>query len=208
MCNLLAVDGINHPDVLSINAASTALALSDIPWNGPIGAVRVGLCDNNLVTNPTRRELSNSELNLVVVSATQNLVVMLEGSANNVLQQDVLKAIKFGVKECQHVINGINSLQKEFGKPKRKYETNVDDDTDGKLETVIDSLCEIKLREIFTNANHDKISRDVAVQDVKKEVIEHLKSNFDNLNFEVSLIIFDKICKRIFRDLIFENNSR
>lgn len=208
MCNLLAVDGINHPDILSINAASTALALSDIPWNGPIGAVRVGLCDNNLITNPTRRELSKSELNLVVVSATQNLVVMLEGSANNVLQQDVLKAIKFGVKECQHVINGINNLQKEFGKPKRKYETNVNDDTDGKLETVIDSLCEIKLREIFTNANHDKISRDVAVQDVKKEVIEHLKSNFDNLNFEVSLMIFDKICKRIFRDLIFENDSR
>lgn len=208
MCNLLAVDGVNHPDILSINAASTALALSDIPWNGPIGAVRVGLCNNNLVTNPTRRELSNSELNIVVVSAAHNLVVMLEGSANNVLQQDVLKAIKFGVKECQHIVNGINSLQKEFGKPKRKYNNNIEDDTDGKLETVIDSLCEIKLREIFTNANHDKMSRDAAVQDVKKEVIEHLKSNFDNLNFDTSLMIFDKICKRIFRDLIFENNAR
>jgi len=208
MCNLLAVDGINHPDILSINAASTALALSDIPWNGPIGAVRIGLCDNNLVTNPTRRELSNSDLNLVVVSAAKNLVIMLEGSANNVLQQDVLKAIKFGVKECQHIVNCINNLQKEFGKPKREFETKNVDDTNGNLETVIDSLCEIKLREIFTNVNHDKISRDTAVKDVKTEVFENLKSNFDNLNLELCSIIFDKVCKRIFRNLIFENDTR
>lgn len=208
MCNLLAVDGVNHPDVLSINAASTALALSDIPWNGPVGAVRVGLCDDKLITNPTRRELSGSELNIVVVSAARNLVVMLEGSANNTPQQNILKAIKFGVKECQHIVTGINNLQKEFGKPKRQFETTPVDDTNENLETVIDSLCEIKLREIFTNANHDKISRDMAVQEVKKEVIENLKSNFNHLNFEVSITIFDKICKRIFRELIFENDIR
>lgn len=208
MCNLLAVDGINHPDILSINAASTALALSDIPWNGPVGAVRIGLCDNNLVTNPTRRELSNSQLNLCVVSAAQNLVVMLEGSAKNVLQQDILKAIKFGVKECQHIVNGINNLQKQFGKPKRTFEIKNVDDTSVHLETVIDSLCEIKLREIFTNAEHDKISRDVAVSEVKTEVIEKLKSSFDNLNLEGCSIIFDKICKRVFRNLIFESNIR
>lgn len=208
MCNLLAVDGINHPDILGINAASTALALSDIPWNGPVGAVRVGLCDNRLVTNPTRRELSNSELNLVVVSAAKNLVIMLEGSANNVLQQDVLKAIKFGVKECQHIVNCIDNLQKEFGKPKREFEIKNLDDTNGNLETVIDSLCEIKLREIFTNINHHKISRDIAVKDVKTEVIENLKSNFDNLNLELCSTIFDKVCKQIFRNLIFENDTR
>lgn len=208
MCNLLAVDGINHPDILSINAASTALALSDIPWNGPIGAVRVGLCDDKLVTNPTRRELSNSKLNLVVVSAAQNLVVMLEGSAKNVLQQDLLKAIKFGVKECQHIVNGINHLKKEFGKPKREFETKNIDDTNANLETVIDSLCEIKLREIFSNAEHDKMSRDVAVRNVKTNVMENLKSNFENLNFEGCSMVFDKICKRVFRNLIFENDIR
>lgn len=208
MCNLLAVDGINHPDILSINAASTALALSDIPWNGPIGAVRVGLCDNKLITNPTRRELSNSELNLVVVSAAQNLVIMLEGSANNILQQDMLKAIKFGVKECQHIINGINNLQKQFGKPKREFEKKVVDDSNGNLETVINSLCEIKLREIFTNTSHDKMSRDIAVKDVKTNVIENLKSDLENLNLEVCSMVFDKICKQIFRNLIFENDVR
>lgn len=202
------MDGINHPDILSINAASTALALSDIPWNGPIGAVRIGLCDNNLVTNPTRRELSNSKLNLVVVSAAQNLVIMLEGSAKNVLQQDLLKAIKFGVKECQYIVTGINNLQKEFGKPKREFETKNVDDFNDNLETVIDSLCEIKLREIFSNVKHDKMSRDVAVRNVKTDVIENLKSNFDNLNLEGCSMVFDKICKRVFRNLIFENDIR
>ncbi|XP_050543461.1 polyribonucleotide nucleotidyltransferase 1, mitochondrial [Daktulosphaira vitifoliae] len=208
ICNLLAVDGVNHPDILGINAASAALALSDIPWNGPVGAVRVGLCDNNLIVNPTRRELSSSILNLVVVAAAHNLVIMLEGSANNALQQDVLKAIKFGVKECQHVINGINTLQKEYGKTKRKYELKNIDDTNGNLEVAINSLCETKLREIFTNFTHDKMSRDNAVRDVKTEVIEKLKSEFENLNFELCSIIFDKIIKKIFRSLIFENDVR
>lgn len=208
MCNLLAVDGINHPDILSINAASTALALSDIPWNGPVGAVRIGLCGQNFITNPTRRELTNSELNLVVVSAAQNLVVMLEGSSNNILQQDLLKAIKFGVRECQHIVNGILKLQKEFGKSKREFEIKNVDDTNGNLETVIGCLSEIKLREIFTNASHDKTSRDIAVKNVKTDIIENLKSDIDNLNLEVCSVVFDKICKNVFRKLIFENDLR
>ncbi|GIY42052.1 polyribonucleotide nucleotidyltransferase 1, mitochondrial [Caerostris darwini] len=93
-CNLLAVDGIYDPDVVSINAASAALALSDIPWNGPIGAVRVGLVDGKIIINPTRKELSQSCLNLVVAATGHNQVVMLEASANNILQQDFIEALK------------------------------------------------------------------------------------------------------------------
>ncbi|XP_013792570.1 polyribonucleotide nucleotidyltransferase 1, mitochondrial-like, partial [Limulus polyphemus] len=74
VCNLIAVDGHNDPDVVSINAASAALSLSDIPWNGPVGAVRVGMIDGELVINPTRRELVQSSLNLVVTGAEHNLV--------------------------------------------------------------------------------------------------------------------------------------
>lgn len=91
VCNLLSVDGLNDPEVLSINAASAALAVSDIPWNGPIGAVRVGLIDGAFVTNPTRKEMTKSQLNLVVSATRRNLVVMLEASAENVLTQDFQK---------------------------------------------------------------------------------------------------------------------
>lgn len=96
VCNMLAVDGVNNPEVLAINAASAALSLSDIPWNGPIGAVSVGLIGNDLIINPTRKEQQQSVLNLVVSATKHNLVVMLEGNADAVLLQDLQKAIKLG----------------------------------------------------------------------------------------------------------------
>lgn len=97
VCNLLSVDGVNDPEVLSINAASAALAVSDIPWNGPVGAVRVALIDGQVVTNPSRKEMSQSALNLVVSATHRNLVVMLEASAENVYTQDFLKVISLSL---------------------------------------------------------------------------------------------------------------
>jgi polyribonucleotide nucleotidyltransferase len=87
MCNLLAVDSVNDPDVVCINAASAALSLSDIPWNGPVGAVRVGLIGSEVIINPTRREQADSALNLIVTAMNHNLVVMLEGAAENIYLQ-------------------------------------------------------------------------------------------------------------------------
>ncbi|EDW53633.1 GM12087 [Drosophila sechellia] len=122
VCNMLAMDAVHSPDVLAINAASMALSLSDIPWNGPIGAVRVGLCDGEVLINPTRRELQTSQLDLVVSATKQNLVVMLEGKGNVVLQQDLLKAIKQGTREAQFIIHEIERLQKAYGRQKREVE--------------------------------------------------------------------------------------
>ncbi|KAL5008315.1 hypothetical protein ScPMuIL_013896 [Solemya velum] len=122
MCNLLAVDGANDPDIVCINAASAALSLSDIPWNGPVGAVRVGFIDKEVVLNPTRRQLQHSTLNLVVVATEENKVVMLEAAADHILQQDFLKAIKQGVKEAQAVVSKIKEIQAQYGKPKRDFD--------------------------------------------------------------------------------------
>ncbi|KAB0403068.1 hypothetical protein E2I00_011557, partial [Balaenoptera physalus] len=119
LCNLLAVDGVNEPDVLAINGASVALSLSDIPWNGPIGAVRIGMIDGECVVNPTRKEMSSSTLNLVVTGAPKSQIVMLEASAENILQQDFCHAIKVGVKYTQQIIQGIQQLVKEIGVAKR-----------------------------------------------------------------------------------------
>lgn len=207
VCNLLAVDGVNDPEILGINAASTALCLSDIPWNGPIGAVRVGLCNGEVVINPTRKEQSNSDLNLVVSAASQNLVVMLEAAANNVLQQDFLKAIKSGVRECQKIIQSITQLQKICGKPKRQFEPKP-----GPAQELIDgvrSLSEMRLKEIFQNFSHDKISRDNAVRELKTDVLEKIKQGMDaSFDYDSTSLAFDKSCKQVFRDLIFETNLR
>ena len=207
MCNLLAVDGVHSPDIISINAASAALTLSDIPWNGPVGAVRVGLCDNEVVINPTRKELPQSALNLVVSATRHNLVVMLEAAADNVLQQDFLKGIKAGVKECQNVIQAIQQLQKHYGKAKREFEPSSIPNKD--ITDAVKSMSEMRLREIFRDHTHDKLSRDIAVSAVRTDVIDKLKQSFSE-SVDINAIIesFNQVCKQTFRSLIFEDNIR
>lgn len=201
MCSPLALDGSNNPDVLAINAASAALALSDVPWNGPIGAVRVASCEGVLMVNPTKRELSRSSLNLIITATKQNLVVMLEGAADNILLQDFQQAIKFGVKECQSVVKAIESMQAEFGKKKREFTVlQIPDD----VQDAIRSLSEMRLREIFSDASHDKISRDTAVNVVRGDVLEKLTTAEAGVAAEA----FQRVVKDVFRNLIFERDVR
>nr|CAD7442960.1 unnamed protein product [Timema bartmani] len=207
MCNLLAVDGINDPDVISINAASAALSLSDIPWNGPVGAVRLGFVENEVIVNPTRKELSHSTLNLIVTATRQSLVVMLEASAENILQQDFLKAIKIGVKECQSIVQAIQQLQKHYGKAKREVEGH--QHFSQEILEAARSFSDMRLREIFRDHSHDKLSRDIAVNSVRTDVVEKLKHSFsETLDTNTATELFNQICKERFRAMIFEDNIR
>lgn len=206
MCNMLAVDGVNDPDVLSINAASAALSLSDIPWNGPVGAVRVGLIEQEVIINPTRKEMQSSSLNLVITATKGNLIVMLESSADNVLQQDFFHALKVGVKECQLIVQSIMQLQKQYGKAKRELETIPE--TCSEVVEAIRSLSEMRLREIFRDYNHDKLSRDNAVSVVKTDVVEKIRQSYPDVDSAVVAEEFSVLSKEIFRSLIFEDNVR
>lgn len=207
MCNLLAVDSMHDADILSINAASAALSLSDIPWNGPVGAVRVGLCDNEIIVNPTRKEQASSSLNLVVSATSQNLVVMLEGSADNIYQQDFLKAIKSGVKECQKIVSAISQMQKTYGRPKRLFETKPN--TEQSVHDSMKVMCEMRLREVLQDYTHDKISRDEAVKNIQYDVLEKFKDGMSSLPDRETLAkIFGDVHREIFRELIFEKNIR
>ena len=206
MCNMLAIDGNNDPDVLSINGASAALAVSDIPWNGPVAAVRVGLIDNEFIINPTRREISLSSLNLIISATSQNLIVMVEGTANNILEQDLKKAIKVGLKECQTIVQNIQSLQKLCGKPKR--DLIVKDENSQELIDSVVLISETKLKDIFMNYTLDKISRDNAINRLREEVLEKLKEKNPDINPSVIMEIFSETSKNVFRTLIFENNIR
>ncbi|XP_014240818.1 polyribonucleotide nucleotidyltransferase 1, mitochondrial [Cimex lectularius] len=205
ICNLLALDGINDPEVLSINAASAALSLSDIPWNGPVGAVRVGLQDDTVILNPTRRELSNSSLNMVVTAANQNLVIMLEACANNILQPDFLKAVKTAVQECQKIVHGISQLQKHHGKKKRPFEPK---ELDENLLNTVKSESESILKEIFQDFSHDKLSRDNAVKEVKVKVIEKIRQERPEVSIETLNGMFDLVWKETFRSLVLHTDVR
>src|SRR6266436_1821643 len=100
---LLSADGENDPDVLSIIGASAALLVSDIPWEGPLGAVRVGRVNGQFVANPTHSERANSDLDLVYVGNERD-VVMFEGSAKEVTEADFNAALRFGQECCQPLI--------------------------------------------------------------------------------------------------------
>lgn len=205
-CNMLAVDHLYSPDVLAVNAASAALAVSDIPWNGPVGAVRVGLCDNEVIVNPTRRELQVSDLDLVVTATKQNMVVMMEGRGNVVLLQDFLKAIKVATREAQLIVQAIERLQKSHGRPKRSLE---DIPVAGEeVQEAVRSMSEMRLKEIFRNPSHDKLSRDQAVNSVRTEVVDRVWSSFSDVDVGLIAEAFNKRAKETFRSLIFEEERR
>lgn len=190
-----------------INGASAALTLSDIPWNGPVGAVRVGLCDNEVIINPTRRELQDSSLDLIVTANKQNFIVMLEGKGNIVLLQDLQHAIKKGAQEAQHIINAIEKLKRSFGKPKKEVEEKKMS-LDTEAQQAIISLSDMRLREVFTNFSHDKTSRDKAFNEIKTDVCNRVWSTYPDIEAALVTNFFDNYCKKTFRNLIMEENIR
>jgi len=121
---VLSVDSENSADIPAIGAVSAALAIADIPWEGPIGAVRVGFVPKNgegvFIINPTYQDLEFSELDLVV-SSTEKAIIMLEGGAKEITEETLLKAIESGQKESLKIIKTINELVKEVGQKKEKF---------------------------------------------------------------------------------------
>ncbi len=121
---VLSADGENDPDILSIIGASSALMVSDIPWEGPLGAVRVGRVAGKFVANPTHSEMKESDLDLVYVGNATD-VVMYEGSAKEISEADFVAALKFGQECCQPLIRAQQELATKAGKPKRQITLNV-----------------------------------------------------------------------------------
>lgn len=131
---------------------------------------------------------------------------MLEGKGNVVLQQDLLKAIKCGTREAQNIVLEIERLQKAYGKQKREVEkiTTLNEE----ISSAVLSMCEMRLREIFQDASHDKISRDMAVNEVRTNVIDKVWSSYPNTDPSTITDEFNRCCKTIFRELVFETNLR
>jgi len=116
-----SVDGEHPIDILAVNAASAAVMISDIPWAGPIGAVRVGRIDGRFIVNPTFAQLKNSDLDLRI-AGTRDVILMVEAGANEVLEEDMAAALEFGHKAIQPLIDIQEKMASEIGKPKRDYE--------------------------------------------------------------------------------------
>ncbi|TRY74143.1 hypothetical protein DNTS_026686 [Danionella cerebrum] len=205
MCNILAADGVHDPDILAINGASAALSLSDIPWNGPIGAVRVALIKGIFVINPTRSEMASSSLNLVIAGAPSSQVVMMEAAADNVLQQDFKHAVKLGLKHTQQIIQTTQQMSKELNISKReaKLFTVTSDTLEYTRQLVSD-----RIYAVFTDVTHDKISRDEAISQIRLEAEVKIREMFPQKEvFEVNEA-FSSVCREVFRNLVLQDSKR
>src|SRR4029077_6289821 len=123
-CIVLSADGENDPDMLALVGASAALMVSDIPWAGPIGAVRVGRVNGQFIANPTHTQMAESDVDLVYVGNETDLV-MFEGSAKEISEADFNTALAFGQQCCGPLIAAQKELASRIGKKKRQITLNI-----------------------------------------------------------------------------------
>lgn len=193
MITVLSVDLENRPELVAAYATSAALALSDIPWNGPVGMINVGMGEAGLITNPTESELTTSKLDLFV-SATKDAVVMLEAGANQVNEKDTVLAIEHGFKEAAKVIALVEEFAKEAGAKKQPVGKEV---FDTGLEREIKKLAESKLESLIKKASTKESSLG-EYEELKNAVVEH----FENSEKLAAGRILEEMFRRKVRDMI------
>ena len=200
---VLSVDAENDADIPAICAASAALAISDIPWNGPVGAVRLGLVpkddDGALITNPSYQDLEYSHLDLVI-SATKEAVIMLEGGAKEVPEATILKAIEQAQSESQKVIKLIEELAKEVGKKKKPFESKTIDPT---LVKNIEKELGKKTEEMVAAMGAKE-----AIGSMLDEIHQALMEKYSDQKKETIVKIVDKLLKKALRDQILQKGKR
>ncbi|HOV46569.1 MAG: polyribonucleotide nucleotidyltransferase [Spirochaetes bacterium] len=165
----IATDQVHTPDVLAINASSVALAVSDIPFIKPIGAVRVGYIDGKFVINPDLNLMTKSELD-IVVAGTYDAITMVEGSGREVSESLLLEACKLAHQHIQKIVTGIEEIAKEAGKAKIVVEPRKEDT---RLNEAIKNLVEKELEEALFI--HDKLERQDAIEAVKQKYLPEIK---------------------------------
>ena len=170
---VLSIDGDNAPEILGVNGASAALTISDIPFEGPIGAVIVGRVDGQFVINPTAEQEERSDMHLVV-AGTEKAVLMVEAGAKEVPEEIMLDAILYGHEVIKtKIIPLIKQMQEEVGKPKREVQLF---QPDPELEKAVREAATEKLRNAVRNP--DKLAREEAVAAVGEEIQEQLAERF------------------------------
>jgi polyribonucleotide nucleotidyltransferase len=170
---VLSTDQEDDPDILAVIGASTALTISSIPFDGPIGAVRVGYLNDNMVLNPKLPQMNDSLLDLVVVS-TEGQVVMLEAGAKEIPEEILIDAVRFGHETCREVIRLQENMQQAIGKPKREVQiAKVNED----LLAAVSSGFGDKLAQAVIQQGQDE--RDKAIESAKQEIVKKLKETYE-----------------------------
>ena len=200
---VLSADTENDPDVCGINAASAALTLSDIPFLGPIGAVRVGLVDGRLIVNPTYTEMSDSLLNIMVVG-TSDAIVMIESGAKEVKEETVVDAIEFAHTEIKKICAVISDLRAKVGKPKRPV---VAPEFDEAYYKELEKKVGARLADALDTQKHPKLESYDLVRSLKKELVAALPEGDDKAKAKLEKY-YEALRERFFRDQVINNKRR
>ncbi len=201
IATVLSTDKENDPDMLAMVGASAALSISDIPFAGPIAGVRVGRVDGEFIANPTVEQRGKSDID-IVVAGSKTGVVMVEGGADIVSEEDMIDAIFFGHKSLQPLIDIQQELKQAVGKEKRVIALpEIDEDLFNKVK----ELAEEKIHKAVQVK--DKIGRNNTLSIVKEELIADLGEDFQDRIGEVKSL-FKDLVKQVSRDIVLKEDKR
>ncbi|WP_020675943.1 polyribonucleotide nucleotidyltransferase [Geopsychrobacter electrodiphilus] len=201
MPSVISADCINDPDTLAMVAASTSVAISDIPFNGPIAAVRVGRVDGKLIANPTTEQKLLSDLE-IVVSGSREAVMMVEGESDFFTEQEMLDAIFFGHEALQPLIEIQSQLAKLVGKTKREF---LIAEVDAELATKVTKLAEAKVLEaVKIQAKQDRYA---ALAENRTAVKAQLAAEYEGREEEISSIL-GSVEKKVVRQMVTRDRIR
>src|ERR1700685_3424500 len=200
---VLSADSSNDPDVMGINGASCALTLSDIPFLGPLGAVRVGQIGGGFVINPTYDEMRESLLNIMVVG-TSDGIVMIESGAKEASEETIVEAIEFGHTEIKKICTALNDLRTKAGKAKR---TVVPPEFDEAYYNDLKSKVGAELSDALDTKKHPKAESYTLVKDIKKKLQAEIPEDDEKALAKLKQY-YETLRERISREEVLEKKRR
>ena len=201
VATVMSVDPDCSPEVAAAIGVSAAIAISDIPWAGPISSVNVGLVDGEIVINPTLEQRAKSDLNLTV-SSTEDLVAMIEAGANEISDELMFDCIMAGHEANKEVVKFINGIVAEIGKPKFEFESN---DPDPEIFKDIEDFCIEDVKKALDT--DDKTVRDAALLPIYNAVHEKFDEKFEGCEGKIEEIMY-LVQKHVVRDWLKNEKKR
>ena len=201
LVTVLSADNEVPQEVLSIIGASSALCISDIPFNGPIGAVKVGLINDKFVTNPSNNELDNSLLD-IVVAGTKTDIIMVESSAKELSEEKMIEALEFAQSAIQNVISAQEELMKKCGKPKMSFQPLIiEQEIIDKAKPIADEKLKV-LNDIY-----EKNARSNKYKEIINEIVAQFLEEFPEQEQKIKMVISDSE-REMVRNLILKEKRR
>jgi polyribonucleotide nucleotidyltransferase len=196
----LSSDSVHHLDIMSVNAASAALHISDVPWDGPVGAVRVGYIDGEFVIDPTLQEMADSQLDLRL-AGTRDAIIMVEAAANEFPEDLMVEALGFGHRALQPIIDLLEEMRAAVGKPKREVAVF---EVPGEIEQAVTARIGSRIDDIIAQYP-ERDGRNEALDALRDEIVNSFLAEDETADPKLIRLVFaDKIKKSVRHRILYD----